>query len=108
MRSHPRVQRDAAAAKAMSVDERRHLAIDPGLGQRRHHDVALPCAVSLALPVLDGAAAADTEMHTERRDPLRACDFDLDQAPAVGMPGYCFRLDGLDAERIGYIDALAD
>ena len=88
MRAHPRVQRDAAAAGAMGVDERRHLAFDAGLGQRLDHEVALPGAIARGVPVLDRAAAADAEMRAERRDPFRACAFDLEQAPAVGRwPG---------------------
>ena len=62
------------------------------------HEVALPGAIALGVPVLDGAAAADAEMRTERRDPLRACAFDLEQAPAVGMMAGDRRdLDGLAA-----------
>ena len=57
--------------------------------------------------MLDGAAAADAEMRTQRRDPVRACLLDPEQAPAVGMSGHGLRLDGLAAERIGHIDVRA-
>ena len=108
MRAHPRMQGDAAAAEAMGVDQRRHLAIDPGLRQRLDHDFALPGAIGLDVPVLDGAAAADTEMRAERRDALRACGFDLDQSTAVGMvTGNRRDLDRFAAERVGHVDAFA-
>src|SRR4029077_1118875 len=72
VRAHSRVQGDAAATGAMGIDQWCHLASDSGLRQRRYHDVALPCAVSLRLPMLDGAAAADAEMGAQWCDPLRA------------------------------------
>jgi hypothetical protein len=71
--------------QAMGVDQRRDLAVDPGLRQRLDHDVALPGAIGSAVPVLDRAAAADAEMRAERRDALGACAFDADQLAAIGM-----------------------
>ena len=108
MRSHPRVQRDAAAADAMGIDQRRDVAIDSGLRQRRDHEFALPGAIRLGVPVLDRAAAADAEMRAERFDPLRACGLDRDQSPAVGMvAGNRRDLDRFAAERVGHIDLAA-
>ena len=45
MRAHPGVKRDAAAALAMGVDQRRDLAGDAGLRQRLDDDGALPGAI---------------------------------------------------------------
>jgi len=92
----------------MGVDQRMHLAVDLGLRQRLDNEVALPGAVALAFPMLDGAAAAGSKMRAERRDALRACPLDLQQAPAVGMvTGSGRHLDRLAAERVGYIEGLA-
>ena len=57
--------------------------------------------------MLDRASPADAEMRTERRDPLRACGLDLQQAPAVGMTRHRRHLDGLARQRIGHIDRLS-
>jgi len=58
--------------------------------------------------VLDRAPAADAEMRTERRDPLRARALDREQPPAVGMMArHGPNLDGLAAKRIRYIYARA-
>ena len=89
----------------MGIDQSGNVAADPTLRQRRHDDIALPFAISLGVPVLDRAAAADPEMRAERRNPLRACKFDLDQAPAVGMTRYCCHFDRLAAKRVRHIDA---
>src|SRR5258707_14723034 len=78
MRSHPPVQRDAPTARAMGIDQGRDVAIYSRLRQRRHHEFALPGAVGGGVPMLDRAAAADAEMRTERRDPLKACGLNLE------------------------------
>ena len=107
MRADPGVQRDPAAAEAMGIDQRGHVAGDPGPRQRLDHHVALPGAVAFGLPVLDRASSADAEMRAERRDPLRARAVDLQQAPAVGMARHRRHLDGLARQRIGHIDRLS-
>ncbi len=85
MRAHPRVQRHPPSAEAMGVDQRRDIAVELCLPQGLHHDMALPGAVRLGLPVLDGAAAANGKMRAKRRDALWACAFDCEQAPSIGM-----------------------
>ncbi len=96
---------DAAAAGAMGIDEFANLAIDAGLRQRIDHDFALPGAIGIGLPVLDGAAAALTEILTERCDALGTRLFDAEQLPALGMTVGRRHLDGFTAERIGHVDA---
>ena len=105
MRADPGVQRDAPAAEAMGVDQRRHGAVELRLRQRLHHDIALPGAVGVSLPVLDGAAAAGREMRAKWRDPLRACAYDPEQAAAIGMAGDLLDFGGLAGERVRHIDA---
>jgi hypothetical protein len=73
-----RMQRDAAAAGAVGVDQKADLAGDAGLLQRLDHDRTLPGAIGLRLPMLDGAAAAATKILAKRRDALGARPFDLD------------------------------
>src|ERR1700753_3788240 len=108
----PGVQRDPPAAAAVGVDQWMYVAGDPsqdlGLRQRRDHQVAFPGAVALCFPMLEGAAAADSEMWAEWRDALRAGVRDLEQAPAVGMVTRHGRdLDGLAAKRVGHIHGLS-
>ena len=90
----------------MSIDQRMHLAGDPGLRQRFGNEVALPGAVSLGVPMLDRAAAAHAEMPAERGDPFRARALDLEQPPTVGMALDGLGLDRLAAERVGHIHIL--
>ncbi|MGY3460633.1 hypothetical protein ACVWW5_006083 [Bradyrhizobium sp. LM3.4] len=107
MRAEPSVQRDAPAARAVGVDQWRHLAVDAGLRQRLDHDAALPDLIRFSRPMLDRAAATDAEMRTERCDALRACDIHRQQHAAVRMvAGDAADLDGLAAERVGYIDRI--
>ena len=107
MGAHPGVQRDAAAAGAMGVDDLADPAFDAGLGQRLDDEVALPGAIVRGVPVLDRAAAADAEMRTKRRDPFRACAFDLKQAPAVGMMAGDRRdLDRFARQRVRHVNLL--
>ena len=107
MGAKPRMHGDAAAAGAVRIDQRRHLAVEPGLPQRLDDDVALPGAITVDLPMLDRAAAADAEMRAERLDPFRARRRDRKQSPAVRMmPRYIIDLDGLAAERVGHVDGL--
>jgi hypothetical protein len=97
---------DAAPAQAMGVDQRIDIADDFGLRQRVDHQTALPRPVLLVLPMLDGAAAADAEMRTERRDPLRAGAFDMHQPTAVGMPRHRRGVDHLIGQRVRHVDRL--
>ena len=101
----PRMNGDAAAAGAMGIDEFADLAVDAALRQRIDHDLALPGAIGIGLPVLDGAAAAMAEILAERRDALGTWLFDAEQLPALGMTGSRRHLDGFTAERVGHVDA---
>ncbi len=67
MRSHPGVQGDAPPARAMGIDQRRHVAMDSACASVVDHEIALPGTIALGVPVLDRAAAADAEMRAERR-----------------------------------------
>ena len=58
--------------------------------------------------MLDRAASADPKMLAERRDALRACALDLQQAPSVGMvTRHRANLDGLAAKRVGDKEGLS-
>ena len=58
--------------------------------------------------MLDRAAAADSEMLAERRDPFRAGALDLQQTPSVGMvTRHRGHLDGLAAKRVRHIEGLS-
>lgn len=83
----PRVQRHAAAAGAVGVDQFADLAIDAGMIERVDHKLPLPVSICFGLPVLDGAAAAGAEMRTERIDTLRAWRDDMRKRAAVRMTG---------------------
>ena len=107
MRAEPRVQGDAAAAKAVGVDQRCHLAVEPCLLQRLDDDVALPGAIGVLAPVLDRAAAANAKMRAERRDARFACGLDREQAPAVRMAVHLGYFDRLAGECVGHLNCLA-
>ena len=92
----------------MGIDQGRHVAVDSRLRQHRHHEIALPGAVGVGVPMLDRAAAANAEMRTERRDPLHACGLDLEQSAAVGMlAGNRCDFDRFAAQRIRHVDIAA-
>jgi hypothetical protein len=106
VRADPGMQGNPAAARTMRVDQETDFAVKLRLRQRLDNDIALPGAVAFGFPVLDRAAPADCKMRAKRRDPLRACALDPEQAPAVGMARYGFNLDGLAAKRVRHIHAL--
>jgi hypothetical protein len=62
------MQHGAPPAVAMRIDQCVDWCLDPGLLQRRHHEIALPCAIRCLRPMLGGAAAANPEMRTKRRN----------------------------------------
>ena len=106
MRTFPRMQSHAAAAFAVGIDQGKNLAVDFCLRKRGDNEVAFPGAVTLGLPVLNRAAAADAEMRAKRFDTLRARLFDPHQLPPVRMltrRGGDF--DRLAAERVGNKEA---
>ena len=98
---------DAAAAGAVGIDEVVDFAGDAGMPERIDHDPALPGAIGLGLPVLDGAAAAGAEIPAERRDPLRAGVLDAQQLPALGIADRRFDVDGLAVQRVRYEHGVA-
>jgi hypothetical protein len=91
----PGMQRDAAAAGTMGIDDRIDRAGDLRLCQRVDHDLALPGLIGIGLPVLDGAAAAAREVGAERIDAFGTGGVDLQQSPALRMTVVAFRLDDL-------------
>ena len=102
MRTLARMQSHAAAAFAMGIDQRKNLAVDFRLRERRNDEVAFPGAVMFGLPVLNRAAAADAEMLAKRFDTLRAGLFDPHQLPPVRMmTGRGGDFDRLATKRVG-------
>ena len=96
----------AGVAATVGIGEVADFALDPALPKCIGHDPALPGAVGVPLPVLDGAAAAAAEISAERCDPFRAGMLDARQLPAVGVIGHGLRFDGLAAERVRHIHGL--
>jgi len=91
----------------MGIDQGVYFAGELRLRQRLDDDAALPCAITLGLPVLNRAAAADCKMRAKWRDPRRACALDHEQPPAVGMTRYGSNLDRLAAERVRHVYGLS-
>src|SRR5439155_13869106 len=85
---HPGVQGNPPTPEAMAIDQRVHFAGELRLCQRLDDNIALPCAITPGLPMLNRGAAADGKMRAKRRDPLRACALNREQAAAVGRTGY--------------------
>jgi hypothetical protein len=52
------VQHRAAAAFTMGIDQFLDIGLDPLLRERRNDKLALPGAIFVLVPMLDGAAAA--------------------------------------------------
>jgi hypothetical protein len=86
---------NTATAVTVRVDQIGDRRFDAGLAQRLDDEAALPRPVSRRLPMLHGAAAANTEMRTNRRDALRARCLDAKKLAAVGMAGYFVNFNGL-------------
>ncbi len=101
-RAEPGMERGAAAAIAVGVDQRVHRRIEAGLRKCFDHQGALPFLIIRRRPMLDRAAAANAEMRTERLDALRACGFDPQQMAAIRMAGDALDLDGLARQRVGH------
>src|SRR5205085_6092030 len=102
-----RMNGDTAPSGPVGIGELPDLAFDPALLKRIGDDAALPGAVGVALPVLDGAAAAAGEISAERRDPLGAGLRDRQEMPALGMTVRGRHFDDFAAERVGHVDAEA-
>ncbi|HSN33086.1 MAG TPA: hypothetical protein VLU41_10420 [Ideonella sp.] len=104
MRAAPRVQRRAAAALAVRIDERRDGADEAVMLEHLDDQRALPQPVFGQRPVLQRAAAAGAEMLARRRHALGARTIDVQKLASVGMAG-----DGLDrhrfaGQRVGHVD----
>ena len=99
---HARVKSDAAAARAMRVDERRDFGRDAGVAQRRLDEAALPFGIGWRRQRLHGAAAAMRVMRTDRRDAILRGLEDLDQPRLIAFD---LGGDGFAGERIGDEDA---
>ena len=76
------VKHGAAAALAVRVDEIADRRVEAGLPKAVDHEARVSTRDTARLPVLQGAAAADAEMRTDRRDTLRARRLDVDEAGA--------------------------
>ena len=98
------MQRDAASARAVGVNQLSHFAIELRLSQRLDHDVALPGAIGRLAPMLNRTPPADAEMRAERRDALGACHLDREQSSAIGMAMQLGNFNRLAAQRIRHIN----
>ena len=54
--------------------------------------------------MLQGAAAADAEMRTNRRDAFGAGLFDVEQMAPIGMARHGFGFDGFARQRAGHVN----
>jgi hypothetical protein len=68
----PRMQHRPAPAGAMGVDQFVDRRVDAALRERGDDEIALPGAIFVGLPMLDGAAATGAEISADRIDPVRA------------------------------------
>ena len=101
-RAAPGMERGAAAAVAVGVDQFVDRRIEAGLRERVDDQAALPFAIAGRGPMLDRAAAANAEMRAERLDALRARGLDPQQMAAIRMAGDALDLDGLARQRVGH------
>ena len=95
VRAAPGVERGAAAARAMRVDQFANRCVEPRLPQRLDDEPAFPGSVCRSIPMLNRTAAADPEMPAKWLDASLARMLDPEQSPPVGMAGYGRELDAL-------------
>ncbi len=84
----------------MGIDEIVHLAVDARLRQRIDYDLTLPGAIGVRSPVLNGAAAAASEMRTERRDAFRVRCLHAKKPRTIRMASDRLGVDDFAAERV--------
>src|SRR5262245_13553679 len=100
----PSVQHGTAAAGAMSINEVVDRSDHACLRQGLPHERALPWVIFRQRPVLQRAAAADTEMFANRRAAFMARLVDMHQMAAIRMAGYRFDRDRLPGQRKWHVD----
>ncbi len=88
------MEHHAAAAVSVRIDQIADRRVDAGLAQCRDNKIAFPGAIRRALPMLQGAAAADAEMRADRRDAFGARRVDGEKRAPVRMAGYGVDLGG--------------
>ena len=96
-----RMQHGAPPAVAMRVDQRADICIDLRLLERCDDEIALPGAIGRFRPMLGGAAAANPEMRTERRDAVGRGRFDAQKIAPVRMARNGFGFGGFAGQRVG-------
>jgi hypothetical protein len=104
VRAAARVKYRAPATLTMGINRIVNRGIESSLLQGRAHERALPGAVLIPIPVLQGATATHAEMRTDRRDAFGARAFDAQQLTAIRMTGPSFNLNGLARQCVGHVD----
>jgi hypothetical protein len=104
MAAAPRMKHNAATAIAVRIDQIGDRRFDAGLTERGDDQVPFPSAISLGIQVLQGAAAANSEMPANRFDPLCARFFNVQEMSPVRLARHGFYLDSLAWQCTGDID----
>ena len=91
----------------MRVDQIVNRAFDAGMRQHLDDEVPFPFAISLILPMLDRAAAANSEMRAKWFDTLGAWRHEMRKLTPVGMAVRWQHIDYFAAERVGHVNRLA-
>src|SRR5262249_50281328 len=103
-RAVSRVEHGPPTPLAMGVDQILNGRIEPDLRQRFDEQTALPSVVGRGCEMLQRAAAACTEMWTDRGDALRPGDIDLHEVAAIRVTAPWLDLHGLAGKRIRHIN----
>jgi len=104
MGAAPRVKHGAAAAIAVGVNEIGDRRVNAGLSERRDNEIALPRALGCGLPMLQGAAAAGTEMRADRGNACETGFVDVEEEPPVRMTGPVFDFSKLARQRARHVN----
>src|SRR5215213_2961302 len=96
------VQDDPATAVAMGVDDLVNRRAQARLREGLDNQAAFPAEVPQRLPVLDGAAAAESEMRAQWCNAIGVRSFDVQQTPPVRMTGNAFNRDAFARQCVGH------
>ena len=97
------MEHDAAASRAMGVDEVVDRRRNAGLAQRIDHEIAFPGPIARGLPMLGARQPPHTPKWGQiERDARGAGGLDTDEMAAIGMPATASGRDDLARQRVGH------
>ena len=99
MAAAARMKYGAAPSVAMRIDKRVDGCFNASLTQGSNEQVPFPAGVGILVQMLQGAAAANSEMPANRVNPLRARFLHIQKAPPIRLIGHGIHFDDLAWQR---------